>query len=339
MTRLFKPTIYYACRLPLSAGGELVNFQHVASLRKSGWRAVVLLDDSSQVVMPSRPFSVPMVQHGAGLKFAPHDVVVMPEVTPHKAWQSMAQQCRVVMHNQNPFYTYRSFDNILALNTFGLFGALCCSRFTREVLQRWGSTIDWQVVQPFVLPVFVQAGLQSGVQRKRQIAFMPRKRPAEAPLLKAMFISMYPELADVPWVEISNMGRAEVAQLLAESQVFASLSHLEGLGLPPLEAMAAGCLVAGFTGQGGAEYATPDNGRWVEEGDLEGFVHALAADVKADVSTVDTRRAAGLATVERFDLSQFDAGLNAAWLHLLGDEAAQYRLPQLVHELEAADVA
>ena len=323
----------------MSAGGELVNFQNVATLRKLGWRAVVLLDDTSQVEMPSRPFSVPMVQHGAALKFAPHDVVVMPEVTPLPAWRTMAQQCRVVMHNQNPFYTFRSFDSMQALNTFGLFGALCCSSFTREVLQRWGSTIDWQVVQPFVLPVFAQAGQQPGVQRKRQIAFMPRKRPAEAQLLKSMFVSMYPQLADVPWIEISNMGRAQVAQVLAESQVFASLSHLEGLGLPPLEAMAAGCLVAGFTGQGGVTYATPENGRWVAEGDLEALVHALAADVQADVSTVDRRRAAGQATVARFDVAQFEASLNAAWLHVLGDEAAQYRLPQHANGLETANVA
>jgi hypothetical protein len=323
----------------MSAGGELVNFQHVATLRKLGWRAVVLLDDSSQVAMPSRPFSVPMLQHGAALKFAPHDVVVMPEVILPPAWQNTAQQCRVVMHNQNPFYTFRSFDSMQALNAFGLFGALCCSHFTREMLHRWGSTTDWHVVRPFVLPVFAQAGQLPGVQRKRQIAFMPRKRPAEAQLLKSMFISMYPQLADVPWVEISNMARPQVAQVLAESLVFASLSHHEGLGLPPLEAMAAGCLVAGFTGQGGAEYATTENGRWVAEGDLEGLVHALAADVQADVSTIDVRRAAGQATAAGFDMAQFEAGLNTAWLNVLGNEASLYRLPEGAHGLEATDVA
>lgn len=323
----------------MSAGGELVNFQNVATLRKLGWRAVVLLDDTSQVEMPSRPFSVPMVQHGAALKFAPHDVVVMPEVTPLPAWRTMAQQCRVVMHNQNPFYTFRSFDSMQALNTFGLFGALCCSSFTREVLQRWGSQADWQVVRPFVLPVFTQAGQQSSVVRKRQIAFMPRKRPVEAQLLKSMFVSLYPALVDVPWVEIHNMGRAQVAQVLAESQVFASLSHFEGLGLPPLEAMAAGCAVVGFTGHGGAEYATPENGRWVAEGDLEAFVHALAADVQADATVLQARRAAGAETAARFDMAQFEVDLNAAWQHVLGDEAPLYRLPQMVDESEAMDVA
>lgn len=321
------------------AGGELVNFQHVATLRKLGWRAVALLDEASQVAMPSRPFSVPMVQRGAALKLAPHDVVVMPEVTPPPAWERMVKQCRVVMHNQNPFYTFRAFDSMQALNAVGLFGALCCSDFTREALQRWGSTTDWQVVRPFVLPVFAQSGQQPGVQRKRQIAFMPRKRPGEAQLLQSMWVSMYPQLADVPWVEISNMARPQVAQVLAESLVFASLSYHEGLGLPPLEAMAAGCLVAGFTGQGGSEYATPANGRWVAEGDLEAWVHALAADVQADVSTIEMRRAAGYETAARFDVVQFEAGLNVAWQKLLGSEASLYRLPFATHGWEATDVA
>ena len=33
------PSIYYACSLPFSAGGEVVNFQHVAALRKLGYKS------------------------------------------------------------------------------------------------------------------------------------------------------------------------------------------------------------------------------------------------------------------------------------------------------------
>lgn len=333
------PTIYYVCHLPISAGGELVNFQHAATLRQLGWRAKVLLDDASKVVMPSRPFSVPMVQNGPGFKLHAHDVVVLPEVSALQAWQNLAQQCRLVMHNQNPFYTFRSFATMQALNAFGLFGALCCSAFTRDALQRWGSTVQWRMVRPFVLPVFSRAAQQPNGQRKRQIAFMPRKRPMEASLLQSLFVNLYPNLADVPWVEINNMARSKVAKVLAESQVFASLSHYEGLGLPPLEAMAAGCLVSGFTGYGGEEYATPENGRWVDDGDLEAFAHALAADVQADATVIASRRAAGQATAARFDVAQFEAQLNQAWSDLLGDEAALYRLPPPMNGLEATDVA
>ena len=77
-----KPTIYYACRLPVAAGGELVNFQHVAALRRKGWRAFALLDDGSKVAVPSRPYAVPMVQLGESMLFQPDDVLVLPEITP-----------------------------------------------------------------------------------------------------------------------------------------------------------------------------------------------------------------------------------------------------------------
>lgn len=322
-----KPTIYYSCRLPMSAGGELVNFQHVASLRKLGWRAAVLLDEQSQVQVPRQPYPVPMVQFGQAFRFRPLDVLVLPEVCQPQTWQDMARQaCRVVVHNQNPYYSFRGFPSTQALNAHGLWGALCCSGFTRDTLARWGCTLPWQVVRPFVLPTFALAARQPGVQRRRQVAFMPRKRGGEAYLLQSIFRSTYPQLADVPWVEIKDMARPQVARVMAESLVFASFSQFEGLGLPPLEAMAAGCLVAGFTGGGGEEYATPANGRWVPEGDLDAFAAALAADLQADEAQVAARRAAGEATAAAFDQSHFEAQLDAAWRHLLAAESPLYRV-------------
>lgn len=53
----------------------------------------------------------------------------------------------------------------------------------------------------------------------------------------------------------------------------------------------------------------------------------LAADVQADATQLQNRRAAGQATAARFDVAQFKAGLDAAWQHVLGDEARLYRLP------------
>ena len=221
-----KPSIYYACRLPVAAGGELVNFQHVAALRRKGWRAFALLDDGSKVAVPSRPYAVPMVQLGESMVFQPDDVLVLPEITPPAAWEKFAAMpCRKVMHNQNPYYTYQSFTSMQALNDYGLLGGLCCSRFTAQMLTRLGTTLDWQVVRPYVLPVFAQ---MADKPKKRQVAFMPRKRPVDAMLLRQIFSNLYPHMADVPWVEISNMARPQVAQVLGESQVFASLSQYEG---------------------------------------------------------------------------------------------------------------
>jgi glycosyltransferase involved in cell wall biosynthesis len=153
---------------------------------------------------------------------------------------------------------------------------------------------------------------------------MPRKRPSEAKQLKQWFAALCPQWAHVPWFEVDGMSRPQVAQALAESLVFVSLSKDEGLGLPPLEAMAAGCLVAGFTGGGGQEYATPENGIWVAEGQLPELALAIARLLAVDASQYADRLQAGQATALLFDQKNFDSQLNSAWQHLLGETAAGY---------------
>jgi hypothetical protein len=90
--------------------------------------------------------------------------------------------------------------------------------------------------------------------------------------------------------------------------------------------MAAGCLVAGFTGGGGQEYATPDNGLWVGEAQLPELALAIASLLAMDVSQQAARVQAGQATAALFDSANFDAQLTAAWHQLLGDAAAAYKI-------------
>jgi hypothetical protein len=322
-----RPSIYYVGALPLRAGGELVNFQHVAALRLLGWRAFLLLDPGSRVGVPSQPYGVPMVHWGESLVFSSQDWLVLPEVMPPIMFEQLAAlRCKVAIHNQNPFYTFRGFADIASMNAYALAGGLCCSDFTRDTLRRWGSTTDWQVVHPWVLPHFSKAA--RGVAKQRQIAYMPRKRPAEIALLQALFRGLYPEHAEVPWVEIHDMTRHEVAKVLAESLIFASLSKDEGLGLPPLEAMAAGCLVCGYDGAGGTEYATPENGFWVADGHAEGFAHALHQALTLGAGAAAVRVQAGQATAAAFSEARFQSELGRTWERLLGETVSQYRLPQ-----------
>lgn len=96
--------------------------------------------------------------------------------------------------------------------------------------------------------------------KEKIIAYMPRKRPVEAAFIKDIFRYTYPEYDDWQWHAIDNVSEAEAAAVMARAGVFLALSRLESLGLSPLEAMASGCIVAGFTGIGGQEYARPENG-------------------------------------------------------------------------------
>jgi glycosyltransferase involved in cell wall biosynthesis len=165
--------------------------------------------------------------------------------------------------------------------------------------------------------------------KKMQVAFMPDKRPKEWPLVRDLLAYRHPRWARIPWVPIRQVSRKACAQVMAESAVFASFSYLEGLGLPPLEAMASGCLVCGFDGHGGADYANAGNGLWVREGDHAGFADALAQALAATQgaasnSAVQQLRAGGFTTTIRYSQARFERELIRAWQAILGPRWGQF---------------
>lgn len=319
------PAIYYLCYLPLVSGGEVVNLQSVATLNQRGVRGVALINEDTRLGSLPEGFSLPFERLAPERRFAPDDVVVIPEFN-RVAFRHFADQpCRRVVHTQGPFLTFRGFDSIEEMNAAGLFAGIACSTFGRQLMLRMGSHLTWQVVTPFIHPLFHE---RAGA-KKLQVAYMPDKRPREAPVVRALFRKMYPALADVPWLPIAGMSRRACAEAMAESAVFASFSNLEGLGLPPLEAMSSGCLVCGFDGHGGSDYARPDNGLWVQEGDHEGYARAVATVLeRARDGGEEARRqlAAGRSTAALYSRERFEHELLEAWQAILGERWPDYLL-------------
>jgi glycosyltransferase involved in cell wall biosynthesis len=149
---------------------------------------------------------------------------------------------------------------------------------------------------------------------------MPRKRHVEHSLIKGALGSFRPDLAGLGWVIIEGQPRAEAARLMAACDIFLSLSNREGLGLPPLEAMATGALVVGYHGDGGQEYATPENGDWFGDGSHVEIARMLGQrlDELAAGERFEARREAGRRTAAAFSQARFEAELAAAFLELAG---------------------
>jgi len=153
-------------------------------------------------------------------------------------------------------------------------------------------------------------------QQKRQIAYMPRKLAADAPFIEATFKRRHPRYADVPWVSIDHLAQHDVARIMGESAVFLSLSHKDSLGLPPLEAMASGCLCAGYHGDGGRTYMTADNGWWADDGDWLACVDGLAAALAVydgDAGDPAAYHRAMASTVEQYSPQRLEAALVDFW--------------------------
>jgi glycosyltransferase involved in cell wall biosynthesis len=99
---------------------------------------------------------------------------------------------------------------------------------------------------------------------------MPRKRRGEfVELLR--ILDLRRALDSSTLAPIDHMTEAETVAVLRKSAVFLSLNAREGFDLPPLEAMASGCVVVGFHGGCGRVYKRPDVAIPIDDGEVITF--------------------------------------------------------------------
>jgi hypothetical protein len=152
-----------------------------------------------------------------------------------------------------------------------LLGAMCVSEDSRRYLEHAFPELDAQ-------RVFYSVGGDEfhppAGAKEKQIAYLPRKRPGD---VHAVLSILRARGALDGWklVEIQGMTRGRVAETLRRSALFLSSSDHEGFGLPPVEALACGCFVIGYTGFGGSEYFDPRFTVAVPDGDVFFFARAV----------------------------------------------------------------
>jgi glycosyltransferase involved in cell wall biosynthesis len=294
------------------AGGHKMILRHVETLRDLGFDAVCYIGAQSKT--PAwLSHKVPLE---LGTPVRPDDILVIPDDATEALGLTQKTQLRTVIFSQNPYY--------FASTSFDVVGQYAADRLPVfiSVGRRLAATIGRAFPQARVelVPCFADERVFRPADSKSPtVAFAPRKRPREAKAIRGFFRRLHPEHAELGWRELLNATETEVAQGLSSASLFLSLSRLESVGMTTLEAIASGCVCAGFTGVGGWEYATDDNGFWVPEDDCEAAADAVAraADlVRTGGAPLKHCLDASRETASQWSYATFRAALEEVWMRL-----------------------
>lgn len=283
-------------------GGVKVIYQAVGALRRRGIDAYVATAVGAPPWLAgSRALDdTAILDMSKGQTVAPDDLYIATDaIGPHRVPLLLKRPERRVLFIQN--------HNALRANTtvdwaqLRHIRCLTVSEYSRRFLLGPGGFREVAVVPPGV----DLAAFRPAAAKRHRIGYMPRKWPGLAERLREMVRT------PAEWLAIDGLGEAETAAALAESTIFLNLGRGEGFGLPAVEAMAAGCVVCGFAGQGTTDFATPENGFWSGEGDAAGCVRAIEAALAAssDPVRIAGLLQAGRRIAERYALPAFERRL------------------------------
>ena len=298
-------------------GGIGVLYDHVAALRDHGFDAFVV-HATKGFRYPFGQRNVPVLDGSSSFKVLKTDTLVVPEDYEPVIKACRALVCRKVLFCQNHFLVFQGIAPGETWREFGFTAYLCVSTPIQESMKRWFG-VSASIVRPSVDAVYFSGGVKQNDSPIR-LACMPRKGGVHnLRLVQGLLVADgFSRRNELVWCEIDGLSKEQVAERLRDSHIYVSTSVREGLGLPPLEAMAAGCLVVGFTGGGGLDYATPENGVWVEDENPWALAEALEQTVAGLCDPMarpllHAKRAAGQATALNYNRLEFERDLLAFW--------------------------
>ena len=246
-------TVFFIPPLKQMSGG-LANIYAVAQcLRELGG------DTALQALASGTPGLDEAVAAGLTLlprnaPLGPGDMLCIPEGWPNAMAPALDGGAKVTVYAQNWVYMLGTLPNDVRWLDLPV-GYLAVSRPVAAFLRAALGVEARGILPPLVHDDFFISPARPG--DRVRIAYMPRKNRAIAEqaieAAKAR-LGITPGAPRVEWVCIHRASRREVAETLAACHLYLATGFPEGFGLPPLEAMASGCVPVGCTGFGGWEY-------------------------------------------------------------------------------------
>lgn len=239
-------------------GGIAVLYQVAARLRECGHEVTLagVADAPGLAAEAARGCAVlPWEALAAGPEnfLRQEDVFVAAEGWPNMLAPALAARSRILVYAQNWAYVFSALPEGVSWRALPVAFLAVSEPVGRFVGEMAGLPLAGCVRPSIDASLFRPAQVEDS--RTVRVAWMPRKNKALAEQIRQIATA-----ADgaggrrVEWVAIHRMTPEEVAKTLGECHIFLATGFPEGCPLPPLEAMASGCVVVGFSGFGGWDY-------------------------------------------------------------------------------------
>lgn len=272
------PVVYVLCPdLKTPFGGVMKLYEVVDTLNANGIESYIIHDDKN--------FKAEWFENSTKITdfksvvVKEDDLLIIPEVYGNHILKYYTG-VRKIIFNQNSFYTLMQFkENISYAKEVYLHKDIAQ---VMVVSDHDYNFIKW--LFPTVRLSRITLGINSNLffyaaDKKKQIAVMPRKVANDYNLLVQLLI-LREDLQEYTIKVIDNLSLENVAEILRESEIFLSFSHQESFGLPPAEAMACGCIVIGYHGQGGKEFFKADLTYPIEQSNLMDYTECVGKVIK-----------------------------------------------------------
>jgi len=183
----------------------------------------------------------------------PGDVYLVPEGWPNALAPGLSAGARCVVYCQNWAYLFNGLPEGVTWDRLPVTFLAVSDPVARYIERALG------VLPPVLRPVIDAARFYPPEAKPApapvRVGYMPRKNKGLAGMIRRMVEARAPRTGmPLEFVPIDGLPPDGVAEAMRSCHVFLATGFPEGCPLPPLEAMACGCVVAGFAGFGGFDY-------------------------------------------------------------------------------------
>lgn len=290
-------------------GGVKVIYQHCMLLRELGFNAVPVLMGNYHGNFFD--FDIPTVKyHDVINQIDSEDIVVATEFRPYEGlifksarkilflqnWMGLTKWLRV--EDKRKDYLQLGYENVITCSKF-------CSEYIFTHMKISASTITNGIDLKLFVPM-------SEKRVTNRILAMSRKNPEDLRKIRKLLVGHDYEIKVV-----DGLTQNQLINEYQSADIFIATGYPEGFSLPPLEAMACGCLVVGFTGGAGREFMINDETALVAE---DGDCHAVADILIRLMSENDKKekiRIKGIDKAKEYGLENTKSELESFYTKLL----------------------